>query len=132
MSQYLVLIIIMQPEEISSDQDAINLPPSLFNNDMISWPQQHWITPLPLYNHYSPTLFPINTGNNLKSDGSIKNIVGSRIIAATVTVTVDTDLQLRNLEEKSGNITVILQLLNPEQNVSLRIKIDYIYVALIL
>ena len=103
-----------QPEEISPNQDAINLPPSLFNNDMISGLNNTGLL-FCLYN--SSTLFPVNTGNNLKSDGSIKTIVGSRIIAATVTVTVDTDLRLRNLEE--GNVTVILQLLNPEQNVSL-------------
>ena len=115
---------IMQPEEISSDQDAINLPPPLFNNDMISGLNT---TGLLFCLYDSSTLFPVNAGNNLNSDGSIKTIVGSRIIAATVTVTVDTDLQLRNLEE--GNVTVILQLLNPEQNVSLE---DWLHVALIL
>ena len=113
-----------QSKEISSDQDAINLPPLLFNNDMISGLNS---TGLLFCLYDSSTLFPVNTGNNLNSDGSIKTIVGSRIIVATVTVTVDTDLQLRNLEE--GNITVILQLLNPEQNVSLE---DWLHVALIL
>ena len=64
----------------------------------------------------SSVLFPVNRGNNLNSDGSVQTVVGSHIIAATVGF----DLELRNLED---NVTIVLQLTIPEQDVSLAIYI---------
>lgn len=101
----------IQPEEISPEQDAINLPPALFKKEMISDYDNIGLFFI-LYN--SSTLFPVNAGKNLSSDRSIETVVGSRIIAATVGV----NLTLHNLEEQES-VTIVLQLLNPELNVSL-------------
>ena len=102
----------MQPDEISPEQDAINLPPSLFEHDMISGHNNNTGLLFMLYNN--SILFPVNGGNDLNSDGLVQTVVGSRIIAATVTV--GDVVELRDLED---NVTVVLQLLNSEQNVRL-------------
>ena len=103
----------VQPEDVSPEQDAINLPPALFKNEMISGYDNIGLL-FTLYN--SSTLFPVNAGKNLSSDQSIETVVGSRIIAATV----GANLTLRNLEEQES-VTIVLQLLNPEKNVSLEV-----------
>ena len=101
----------MQPEDISPEHDAINLPPLLFENDKISHYNDIGLL-FTLYN--SSILFPVNAGNDLKSNGLIRTVVGSRIIAASVGV----DSKLRNLTEPE-NVSIVLQLLDPEQNVCL-------------
>ena len=103
----------LQPKEISQEQDGIKLPPPLFNNEaLISKYNANDSIGLFFTLYNNSTLFPVNGGNNLSSD-RLETVVGSRIIAATVS-----GLELCNLEEQE-RVTIVLQLLNPEQNVSL-------------